>query len=335
MFFLIACVSRFVLSAQGYKEAVWFIDPKQVDSLCSSARAKRMADAYSFEIHFPVSQTVGYCVDSYLWGCGKNANLSKHGDFKSASKWQDDLLAVPSEYCALSTCAQMFIIICDTSCSGNLLVQFAGFGKQMLQAMHKYGTTFSQIDNTLDCDNYRNIIDNVFWKTEKYSVNRGYNASSPKRHFELAPHEIDLAAFQDWLPPLSGPSEPHDISQMWGSGIEADGPVYLALGKYEEGSQRTKLALSRFQFTPVGVCCNLLSLARLLIKMGQNHEAAMCFDKALKEARRMELHMVELMLLHANQSGVFGQEHKGSKAKNVTISKMVEPAKKYSPLLSS
>jgi hypothetical protein len=111
--------------------------------------------------------------------------------------------------------------------------------------------------------------------------------------------------------------------------------VYIALEEYEEGIQRTKLQLSRFQFNPVPVICNLLSLARLSVKVGQDHEASVYYDRALKEARRMELYMTELMLLHANQSDVFGQEHKVSDAdaSSVAISKMVEATESYGPLL--
>merc|ERR1711865_1143506 len=94
---------------------------------------------------------------------------------------------------------------------------------------------------------------------------------------------------------------------------------------WQEGAKRTKLALSRFQFNPVGVICNLLSLAQLLLEVEQKQEASECYRRALKEARRMELHMTELMLLHKNRNATFIRvaNQDISSQSSTVISKMV------------
>jgi hypothetical protein len=288
-----------------------------------------MIDAFVFEVHHPIAMTVGYGFDCYLW-CGRNASVSAFGDLAAVAKWQDDVLSVPSEYCKLSTekGGELFIATFDMSGSGNAVVQFAGFGSQMLRTMHKYGTTFDCIAQTMDCDNYRHSVGIFGWDGDKYSHMRGWHETLPKRHFALAPHEFNIAEFKNWLPPIT---DKYDNSGIfgWSSG-DVDGPAYQTLEMYEEGLQRTKLALCRFQFNPVPVICNLLSAAQLSKQLGQNREAKECYSRALTEARRMELYMAELMLLHENQIHVFAEKQ----GTGTAVSRLVGPPDQYRQLLS-
>lgn len=291
-----------------------------------------MTEAYSFETHHVLAAKVGYTIDCYLWGGGRNASLSKHGDLTSAAKWVSDFLGVPSEYCA--SMGSMYMPTFE-SAAGNRVVQFAGFGQQMLRSMHKYFTTFDRIQMTVDSEDFRAMEGAIGFKTQNYEWfgAEGKVDCCSLRHFELAPHEIDLAQFKDWLPPIRHPYNLNGQS-TWSTGADSEGPVYYSLAMYEEGIRRTKLALSRFPFNPVARICNLLSLAHLAKKLHQQQEAAEYFDIAWNESRRMKLHMVELMLLHENSQALFTDDGQGGDEEAV-ICKLIEQPGKYRQLGSS
>lgn len=117
-----------------------------------------------------------------------------------------------------------------------------------------------------------------------------------KRHFAVTPHEVDQADFREWLPEITEKYDIYGGANTTCCG-DQDGDVYTVLRMFDGGICRTKVHMARYPFNPGLTIINLMALARMLRCLGRDEEAQGCFRKAVKEAQRLNLHMLELMVL--------------------------------------
>ena len=302
----------------GYSNSLWLTDPHEFEAVCSATRMRRVADSYVYDAHHALSLTVAYHIDCWLW-LGPDVGVSKYGDLHIGKKFFSDFLSLdPLDVKTDPTLGLPTSSLCH---HGNAICRFAALGEASLKTLHKYKLTFNEVEQTFDStEGIRNFMHWVGWETEQFTLASAefWVSCFRVRHFLLAKSEIELSDFTDTLPRLT------DKYDTWGqthlAGCDEDGKVCEMLGMPREGIKRCKSWLARFPFNPVLVISNLLDLASLLERSGATVEATECYTRAVTEAKRMELRMMELMALH-KQSAT--KEGHGVLIGN-TISKMVD-----------
>lgn len=176
----------------------------------------------------------------------------------------------------------------------------AGMATEVLNQMKMWGFTFTEVDHTAEI--FHPVTKSWEYKTDKYSwAQPKFMCDQMKRrHWLVAPSEINHGDFRAWLPPPSaGEAMPIDItcmsSALLGGGDAVE--VFESMGDYACGVTCAAIDIQQFPFNPFLQIQSHAALGRCNHKLGKREESKAAFEKSMSEAKRCGILTMELFYL--------------------------------------
>ena len=176
----------------------------------------------------------------------------------------------------------------------------AGLSAEALQLLKMWKLTFNEVETTAEL--FDTVIKYFGFRTEKYaySTPEFLVNQMKRRHWLLAPSEINLDNFKAWLPPPApGEDEPVDFTGM-STSLLCDGDtaeVFEMLAEYANAVTAANVDIQLCPFNPFLQSQSYAALGRCNSKLKKNDEARAAFEKSVAHASRCRIKLMQLFYL--------------------------------------
>jgi hypothetical protein len=284
-------------SAAGGPMLPYFPDVYRWEKTCSIEAIRWCIDTYSFEeFNAPTIKIAG--LDSLCWG---NHSFVLEGDVSNTKHWFTKKANMISAQ-HLPTTPGLFIpgFVYGVADAHSLRSR-AGLRIEATRLMKAWQLTFDEAESTSEL--FFTMSNGFYYQTESYSCfcPKFFCNQIKKRHWLLAPSDINLGAFSDWLPPPSAGASKCviDVSctsaTMLAGGDSAE--VFEALGEHNNGTVAANTDIINFPFNSTLQVQSFAALGRCNSELGRREEAKSAFENSVREANRCKIKLMELIYL--------------------------------------
>jgi hypothetical protein len=205
-------------------------------------------------------------------------------------------------------------------------------------------TSFDEVEATAAV--FDSIVGHVFgFVGEKHCwVQQPFLISQMKRrHWLLAPNEVEEARMLEWLPPAEwgtqGQGELIDVAGGPSAGMllgSDSADVFEALGRFEEAIVAGETDIRNHETAPFILIQSHAAIGRCHAKLGRLQEARTAFEAAIAEAFDCEIPFAEMLVRRDFiESGACPEDERATQiiALGGAISRMVLPPSEYAAVL--
>lgn len=290
------CCAEVLDGLLAYAGMFYFPDQYDFMATHSQPRTRIFMEEYEFDQHHTASvRTIR--IDCLALGtysfviCG-SVHDTKFWSNKKATILEDlDVLATPGLFCGA-----YFWGLAEA----HSFRSRAGMSAESLRLMKAFGNTFDQVDSTVDV--LFSVLKYWSYTTDEfcYTQPEFLTENMKRRHWLVAPAEIELEVFKSWLsPPSASTKGPIEITGT-STPLLCDGDtaeVFEALGDYASGVAIANVSIQNFPYNPFLTTQSYAAIGRCNAQLNKGEEAKEAFEKAIAEAHRCGIKLPELLYL--------------------------------------